>query len=80
MKQKLIQKMILPMDEPGKRRVIFFVKKIRGSCPIMARKLWARIMWQGTLMSTSCKTAEKRKTTKVAPVLERPTLTDGKYT
>mmetsp|Transcript_4193 Transcript_4193/g.7803 ORF Transcript_4193/g.7803 Transcript_4193/m.7803 type:complete len:85 (-) Transcript_4193:435-689(-) len=79
-KQKEIQKIILPMELPGYCLSINFVRKISGICPIIARKLCTRIMWHGTLISTSCKMAEKKNTTKVAPFFENPTLTEGKYT
>mmetsp|Transcript_20208 Transcript_20208/g.43923 ORF Transcript_20208/g.43923 Transcript_20208/m.43923 type:complete len:83 (-) Transcript_20208:2113-2361(-) len=77
-KQNEIQKITLPMELPGNRRSIILVKKINGICPIIARKECTRIIWQGTLIKTSCKIAERKKTTNVAPVLDRPTLTEGK--
>lgn len=78
--QNEIQKMTLPSELFGYLRPKALVSPTSGIWPSMPKKLHGLTMWKGTDTRTSCITADRRKTTKVAAGLEIFRLRQGKYT
>jgi tRNA U34 2-thiouridine synthase MnmA/TrmU len=68
--QKVHQKKAFPMKELSNRRSRYLARKINGAWANIPKKAWKEICWNGKEITNSCNNAEKKKTTKVATILE----------